>query len=375
MPWQTPTLQSLRQLNRANIMAAMNAGPMIPNSIQRVMADSNAGLAFLALLYLDYIAQQVMPDTATDWLPRYADIWLTNFGGGQKPATLATGTITAVGTSAGIIVPLGALLTGGSVPSTTGGNPTVMTYQVTHQTTVGLAPTSVPIAAITAGSAGNADTGTNLTWNPAIAGINGVATVVTLTGGADQETLDQLRARLLQRIRQPPMGGDADDYVAWATSVAGVTRAWTSPGEMGVGTVTVRFMMDSLRASTGGFPLASDVAAVQTFLNGKRPVTAIDVFVVAPIPEPISFTLTGLNATDSGTMANISASVTEMLSQKAAPASSVNGSPVPAQTIYSAWVSEAVLEAAGVQFFDLVMADHVMPTNGSMATLGSIILG
>jgi uncharacterized phage protein gp47/JayE len=375
MTWQTPTLESLRQLNRANIVARLNSGPIIPNSILRVMADSNAGLAFLAMLYLDYIAQQVMPDTATDWLPRFADIWLTNHGGGQKPATLATGTITATASSPGIIIPLGALLGGASVPSTTGGNPTVMTYQVTQQTTVGAGATSVPIAAIIAGAAGNTEPGAILRWNPAIAGVNGGATVVTLTGGADQETIDQLRVRVLQRIRQPPMGGDADDYIAWATAVPGVTRAWTSPLEMGPGTVTVRFMMDSLRASTGGFPLASDVAAVQGYLNTKHPVTAIDVFVVAPIPEPISFTLKNLNATDSGTMANIAASVSAMLAQQAAPASSVNGSPVPAQTIYSAWVSEAVMAAAGVQYFDLVMTDHIMPTPSSMATLGSILLG
>jgi uncharacterized phage protein gp47/JayE len=374
MGWITPTLKALRQLNRANIIAQLKSGPIIQNSITRVMADSNAGLAFLALLYLDYIAQQVMPDTATDWLPRYADIWLTNYGGGQKPATLASGTVTATGQS-GIIIPFGALLSGTSVPSPTGGAPTLLTYQVTAQTTCGAGPTPVPIAATLPGALWNVDAGTILTWNPAISGINGAATVVSLAGGADQETTDQLRARLLQRIRQPPMGGDADDYVAWATSVPGVTRAWTSPLEMGVGTVTVRFMMDSLRAATGGFPLPTDVATVQAFLNTKRPVAAIDVFVVAPIPEPISFTLTGLNATDSGTMANIAASVSTMLAERGAPASSSNGSAVFAQTIYAAWVSDAVFQAAGVQYFDLIMVDHVMPTPSSMATLGSITLG
>lgn len=373
MTWQTPTLKVLRQLNRANIVAQLNSGAMIPNSIERVMADSNAGLAFLSLLYLDYIAQQVMPDTATDWLPRYADIWLTNSGGGQKPASLASGTVIATGQS-GIIIPFGALLSGASVPSPTGGTATLLTYQVTAQTTCGAGPTPVPIAATTAGALWNADAGTLLTWTPAIAGINGAATVVALAGGADQETIDQLRARVLQRIRQPPMGGDADDYVAWATSVPGVTRAWTSPLEMGVGTVTVRFMMDSLRVTTGGFPLPTDVAVVQAFLNTKRPVTAIDVFVVAPIPEPVSFTLQGLNTTDPGTMANITASVTTMLAERAAPSSSSNGSPVFAQTIYAAWVSDAVFQAAGVQFFDLIMSDHVMPTPSSMATLGSITL-
>ena len=81
-----------------------------------------------------------------------------------------------------------------------------------------------------------------------------------LDGGTDEETDEELRARVLRRIRQPPMGGDAYDYVAWALAVPGVTRAWCSPLEMGIGTVTVRFMMDDLRADNDGFPIADDIA-------------------------------------------------------------------------------------------------------------------
>ena len=116
-----------------------------------------------------------------------------------------------------------------------------------------------------------------------------------MTGGADQETDDELRVRVLDRIRKPPMGGDADDYVAWALSVAGVTRAWCSPLEMGMGTVTVRFMCDDLRASNGGFPNASDVAAVQAFLDTVRPVAVKDIFVLAPTPQPISLAVRDLD--------------------------------------------------------------------------------
>ena len=44
----------------------------------------------------------------------------------------------------------------------------------------------------------------------------------------------------------PPVApwGDNDDYVAWATEVPGVTRAWCSPNGMGAGTVVVRFVRD-----------------------------------------------------------------------------------------------------------------------------------
>ena len=80
-----------------------------------------------------------------------------------------------------------------------------------------------------------------------------------MTGGTDTETDEQLRARILQRIQNPPMGGSAADYVAWALAVPGVTRAWAAP-EQGIGTITVRFLMDDLRADDDGWPTPADVA-------------------------------------------------------------------------------------------------------------------
>jgi len=199
-----------------------------------------------------------------------------------------------------------------------------------------------------------------------------------MDGGTDEETDDELRLRVLDRIRQPPMGGDANDYVQWALAVPGVTRAWCSPLEMGMGTVTVRFMMDDLRATTdpttNGFPLPQDIAAVEAYLNTVRPVAVLDMFVEAPIPEPIDFTVAGLNGGtyDSDLQGAIINSVTAMLAAQGAPAYSLNGVGQPAQTIYAAWVSDAIYQTAGVNYFDLIMADHVMPTNGSLAVMGTV---
>jgi uncharacterized phage protein gp47/JayE len=66
-----------------------------------------------------------------------------------------------------------------------------------------------------------------------------------LVNGSDIESIPDLRARLLERIQNPPSGGAAEDYVAWALEVPGVTRAWVYPKEMGAGTVTVRFVRDN----------------------------------------------------------------------------------------------------------------------------------
>ena len=87
-------------------------------------------------------------------------------------------------------------------------------------------------------------------------------------------------------------------------------------------------MCDDLRATTNpmtnGFPLSADVAAVQNYLNTVRPVTA-DVFVVAPIPQAVNFTITNLVGDTSALRAAIAVSVSAMLLKKAAPAYAING--------------------------------------------------
>ena len=364
MPFDVLTLEQARASTRDFISAKLPGSELAPpNSRLRVIADNNSGLAHLNLLHQRWMSQQFLPDTAeTEWLDRHANIWL----GGRKAATYAGGTVNLTGV-AGVVVPQGTQMFAAS--------PGIV-FQTTADVTLGSGATVAPVVALTAGAGGNIAAGAGFGITTAIAGLDGTATVVALSGGAGEESDDELRARVLFRIQQPPMGGDADDYVRWALEVPGVTRAWCSPLEMGVGTVTVRFMMDDLRATsdptTSGFPTSDDVAAVLAHLDTKRPVAVKDFFVAAPIPEPISFTLSNLSPDSSAARAVIAANVAKMLAQRAAPAYALNGVGQGAQTIFAAWVSEAVLSAAGVVSFDLTMSDHVMPNNGCMAVPGTI---
>jgi uncharacterized phage protein gp47/JayE len=222
----------------------------------------------------------------------------------------------------------------------------------------------VAVRALNAGVDGNKITGDMLSLDTPGAGMNGEAPVITLTGGTDQETDDELRKRILFRIQQPPMGGDADDYVNWALSYPGVTRAWCSPLEMGIGTVTVRFMMDDLRADQGGFPTEDDCIAVAAYMDTVRPVAVKDFYVVAPIPQPVDCQVTQLVTDNEDTRAGIEASMKDMLFTLA----------IPGQTIYLAWKSYAIMNAPNVSSFQLInTGDDVMPSPGHMAVLGSMI--
>jgi uncharacterized phage protein gp47/JayE len=350
MPWFTPSLDDVRKQNRDYITARLHSAAMIPNSALRVLSDANAGLAFLNLLYIDWLSRQLLPDTAeTEWLDRHAAIWLPN--GGRKPATFASGsgTVTGIG---GSIVPNGTQLS----------SQTAVLYQTTEQITVGTSPTPVTIRAIDPGSVGNLDPGSSLGFVSAIPGVDGTVTIVTMDGGVDIETDDELRVRVLQRIQQPPMGGAQYDYVAWAMQVPGVTRAWAS-AEQGTGTVTVRFLMDDLRASDDGWPTPADVTTVASYIDLKRPVALKDCYVLAPIKFFLEMTITDLVTDDEATRAAIEQSIEAMLYIQAAPG----------QTIYRSWIEEAISNAIGEDHHTLTFDDAVMPAPGYMAVLDTIL--
>jgi uncharacterized phage protein gp47/JayE len=258
----------------------------------------------------------------------------------------------------GIIVPQGSTLVSSAVEGQQ------WTYETTEQIVVGVSASPVHIRALDPGAAGNMDSGETLSFSPIVNNVDRTATVYGgVGGGADTETDDELRFRVLQRIQQPPMGGDKTDYEAWALSVPGVTRAWCSPLEQGMGTVTLRFMMDDLRANNDGIPLAEDVLAVETYLSTKRPVAVKDVFVVAPLRFPINMHINKLVTDSPSTREAIEVSIRNMLLERA----------IPGETIYRSWVEVAIADALGVDHFELVFDTTPMPSPGHLALLGSVI--
>ena len=369
MPWSTPTLREVRSLVRDAVHASLpGADANVPNSVLRVLSDNQGALCHLTLQYVDWLSLQLLPDTAeTEWLDRHGDIWLVNADGstGRKMATLSTGTASFQGIIDGTVIPANTQLPSGvGMPTDTNSPNQVISFETLEDiTTSSVAPVIGNIRALDPGAFGNLPDDTPLTINPPIAGVSSTVTVVHLTGGTDTETDEQLRARILQRIQNPPMGGSKADYEAWALAVPGVTRAWAAPNEMGVGTVTVRFLMDDLRADNDGWPLPEDIVAVADYIDTKRPVTMKDCYVVAPIKQFIDITIANLVPNTEEVQAEIEQSLRDMLFQMAAPG----------QTIFAAWVSFAIMNSPHVQSFKLVTdADYVMQSPGHMAVLGTI---
>lgn len=345
MPYSRPLLNDLINRTRNDVVSRLPSPDVLRRSDAEVYSRAQAGAAHGIYGAIDWLSRQLIYDTAdSDLLVRWASIW----GITRKAASSATGSVTFTGSN-------GATIAIGSVLTAYDGQ----LYQTTAIGTIASGTAVVPVIAQVAGLAGTRTTGQTFTLQSSIAGINSTAAAGAMTGGADIETDDSLRSRLLTRIQQPPQGGDSADYVAWALSVPGVTRAWVYSLELGAGTVTVRFMMDG--TYTNGIPLSGDVAAVAAAISPLRPVTAA-VTVVAPVAVPLNFTITGLTPSNATVKAAVITELTSLIAREATPGG----------TLYLSHLREAISLATGE--VDNVLTSpsaNVVSSAGSITTVGT----
>lgn len=343
-----PALAELINRTLADTASRLTAEELLRRSDAEVLARVMAGAAHGLYGYLDYLSRQILPDTSdTDWLERHASLWLQS---GRNPAAAATGNVTFAG-STGAVVPVGTQLV------TAGG----LVFETTAEATLVAGAATVSAVAVEAGASGNLLAGVGLTLVSPVIGVQSAAVVAVggLTGGADVEDDESLRARVVARIQQPPHGGARFDYVAWALEVPGVTRVWTNPLELGAGTVTVRFVRDD---DASPIPDAGEVATVQAYIDALRPVTAA-VTVVAPVPVVLNFTISGLSPDTASVRAAIAAELADLLRREAEPGG----------TILISHIREAVSIAAGEADHVVVApAANVTHSTGEIAVMGAI---
>lgn len=359
MPWPKISLRDRRIQVRDDIAAHLpGADATIPNSVMRVVGDCQASLTHDNDKHLEWVAQMMMPDTAEgEFADRWASIWLPN---GRKAASFSTGFATVTGQ-------VGAVLQSGSelqaVVYDEDGSPVRVMFVIAVGVTLSATSIAVEIEADTAGSIGNLDEGAVLSFVDVPTGIDGQAVVAAggLTGGADAETDSLLIERYIDVIQNPPHGGSVNDYIQWAKEVPGVTRAWAAQ-EMGIGTITIRFMMDDVRADAHGIPTPADVDLVQAHIDTVRPVTVADFFVVAPIAAPLDVDIDALIGDTPETRANIAIEIADMLVGRARPGG----------IIYASWISEAISAATGEDHHTASLANVVPASAGHIVVPGSL---
>ena len=144
----------------------------------------------------------------------------------------------------------------------------------------------VDVISIDTGSATRLAAGEILTFVSPLVGIEEDAELQLAidNGGEDSEADGALRARILARFATPPLGGAANDYVAWATAVSGIAAAYCYPMRQGLGTVDVA----ALHSGSGAARLlgAGERAALLAAIEEKRPV-GVTVRVLEVVAQPV----------------------------------------------------------------------------------------
>jgi uncharacterized phage protein gp47/JayE len=351
MTWPLPTPTEISERIAGGIETALETpdrrvDARSPNTVLGVLARVFAMSAFDLWLYQRRLAEDLMPDTAlAEALERHADVW----GVTRLPATAAAGTVTVTGTN-GTTIPAGTEFraAAGQVFATTAAG------------TIASGTASLPVQATTPGAAGNQVVGAVLQLVAPVAGVlpqSGVVATGGITGGADIEADEALRTRLLARIRQPPAGGAAHDYEAWArAALPDVQHVAVYGNWAGLGTVGVVVGMRGPRA-----PTSPEIASIGAYIAPLRPITA-DVQVLAAVPVAVNITL-ALTPDTVQTRAAVNAALATFFANDARI-----GQDLPVSRI-----SEAISSAAGeyshvitVPAADLPMADTELPVLGTV---------
>ena len=348
MPYSRPTLREIDARLQADVESRLpGVDPALRRSLVGAIVRAVAGAHHEMYGYLAWIAEQAFPDRAgSEELARWAQIW----GVSRIAAAAASGTVTVTGLD-------GAAIEAGTVWRTGAGQE----YVSTARSVISSGSATVQVRARTAGAAGDAEAGQVLTLVSPISGVLAGATVVSIAGGADVEGDDSLRERLLARIQAPPAGGAARDYVAWALAGhSAVTRAWVRPRASGLGTVTVYAMTDG--ATPTGVPGQAVTSAIQSYIDARRPVTAV-VTVVAPTAVPLALTIRSLTPDTTAIRAAIAAEIGDLLRRAGEPGG----------TIRISQIREAISGAEGETDHVLVTPTaDVTHTAAQIATMGEI---
>ena len=265
-------LKSLPELNRRAQaeLPLSGASPQLRRNLftplARALAGSQHGLQHLGV----WIYKQLFPATCDDDVLEqvHAPMRLRD---GRKAASAASGYALLTGNS-------GATIEAGAVFNRSDG----VTYTAPEGGIVATDGTcAVYVICDVAGLNGNMESGGSLSLSNPIAGVDGEVQVLApgLSRGADMESIDELRQRVITAWVQPGEIGIDLDYEAWAQEVPGITRAWAVPKALGVGTISVYVMRDN---DPTPYPYANEVATVQAHLDSTANPFG-EIYVLTPV--------------------------------------------------------------------------------------------
>jgi len=274
--------------------------------------------------------------------------WASVWGFSQLPATKGSGLyrFTGVDTSA--------------VPALTQvkNADTNRIYEATIAGVIAGGVFDVDIIDTVAGVAGNLVAPATLTLVSPVAGIDPNGTLQNdINGGADEETVDELRVRFFAFLAETPQGGTDSDYANWVRETGGIKNVWVESNTPDLGAVTIFFTV------VGGsqIPSALKIQEVHDYVDLQAPGIATNL-VFAPAEEDLDFTIT-ISPDNATTRANVTANLFDLIDTQSSPGG----------TIQIGDINTAVGTAAGVDNFTVSNPPgDVTSSAGAIFILGTI---
>jgi uncharacterized phage protein gp47/JayE len=341
------TPRQLSDQTETEVASRFSMSALLPRSRLQGLARAFAGVVFHAIARVEWVFRQHFEDTAeAAELDRRASIR----GLYRLPAARATGSVTFTGT--------GTVPSGSRVRRADG-----IEFETTAAVTLSMGTGTAPVEGVLAGASANTAAAMPLTLTSPVTGVSSSAVVAAggITGGADRESDELMRDRLLERLREPSQGGAPADYVRWAREVPGVTRAWAQRAYPQPGSVGLTFVVDD---DPGGMiPSPAKVAEVTAYIEDptRLPATAV-LECYAPGTQEIDIDLE-LTPDTLTVRDSVEASLAAFFKRNAAPG----------QTVLLSQIREAISTAAGETDHVLTapVADVTVPA-GTIAILGTV---
>lgn len=279
MALETPTIKAIND----NIVAQMDAtfGTSLPKSFVRVLAKTVAAIFILLYKYCGFNFLQMFVSTAS--------MSPTEVNGRTIVPLIEWGRLIGAGDPrasepAELIVLVTVEVIGSTLPAAVQlvYVPTGAVYITTESVVLDSPTVNVNVIATAefSGTQGNLGTGAVLSFANPLSGVARSASVVSQSvTGADAETPDQYRERVVNRFQLRPQGGAYTDYKLWAEETTGVLRAYPYasdfPGQ-------VEVYIESA-TEVDGIPTTAQLEAALDSINyedatgkaNRRPITAL----------------------------------------------------------------------------------------------------
>lgn len=317
MSLTTPTTKEISDNIIAQLEASLNQTiPLLPKAFNRVLARALAGIFILLYKYAGFMFLQMFVRTASmDW---------TVINGRPIRPLVEWGRLIGVGdpipaTAAELTIAITVEAQGGTLPA--GSQLLNINSGVTYITAAAVALDGPVVAATVcavadqAGAIGNLEPGDTISFANPLYGVARIASVVSqVITGADAETVDSYRQRILDRFQKRPQGGAYADYEMWGEEVAGIRNIYpytgTRPGEVEI--------YAEATEGVDGYPTSAQLTAVYNSINldvegraTRRPAGSL-VRVYSIRRTAFDVTVTGLAGADvPGMEAGITSALTE----------------------------------------------------------------